>query len=88
MNLEEFLHKTLAFVTVDVDGEWKDLSDGKNPDGFYFVEDKPELQFATIANVYQNPFDGSFSIPDLTGRSFKIKISKGVVVDAKDAIDI
>lgn len=78
MNLEHLIDKSLAFVDVKIDDEWKELIEDKNQDGFYPVKDS-NILFAPIAHVSQD-FNGIITMPDITGKSFEIKVSQGKVL--------
>ena len=78
MTLEQLLNQTLCFIDVKIDGEFKELNENKNQDGFYQVKDS-ELLFAPIANISQD-FNGVITMPDITGKSFEIKLINGKVL--------
>lgn len=78
MTLEQLLNQTLCFIDVKIDGEFKELNENKNQDGFYQVKDS-ELLFAPIANISQD-FNGIITMPDITGKSFEIKLINGKVL--------
>ena len=78
MTLEQLLNQTLCFIDVKIDGEFKELNENKNQDGFYQVKGS-ELLFAPIANISQD-FNGIITMPDITGKSFEIKLIDGKVL--------